>query len=125
MTFTKAIIAAFLGLSLMAQQKPVLACNMKAISSTERVRYNTLMKGIKNAVRQQKELADGYAWELDGRKAAMPDVAEWMSMERRCCPFLTLQLEALGDGADFTVKLLGPEGVKAFLQSEFGTPGTK
>jgi hypothetical protein len=83
------------------------------------------MKGIKNAVRQQKELADGYAWELDGRKAAMPDVAEWMSMERRCCPFLTLQLEALGDGADFTVKLLGPEGVKAFLQSEFGTPGTK
>lgn len=125
MTFTKAIIASFLGLSLMAQQKPVLACNMKAISSTERVRYNTLMKGIKNAVRQQKELADGYAWELDGKKATMPDVAEWMSMERRCCPFLTLQLEALGDGADFTVKLLGPEGVKAFLQSEFGTPGTK
>ena len=125
MTFTKAIIASFLGLSLMAQQKPVLACNMKAISSRERVRYNTLMKGIKNAVRHQRELADGYAWDLDGKKATMPDVAEWMSMERRCCPFLTLQLEALGDGADFTVKLLGAEGVKAFLQSEFGTPGTK
>lgn len=125
MTLTTAILTSFLGLSLMTQQKPVLACNMKAISANERVRYNTLMKGIKNAVRQQKELADGYSWELDGKKTTMPDVAEWMSLERRCCPFLTLQLEALGDGADFKVKLLGPDGVKAFLQSEFGTPGTK
>lgn len=112
-----------LGACLMAQSnKPtlVLACNMKAISSAERSRYGTLTKKIKSAVRHQRELADGYAWELNGNTVGMPEVAEWMTMERRCCPFLTLQIEAVRNGTDYVVKLLGPEGVKAFLVSEFG-----
>ena len=99
---------------------PILACNMKAISSSERPRYDVLTKKIKAAVKRQRELSEGYAWELAGASAAMPEVAEWMAMERRCCPFLTLQLEATGNGPDFVVKLLGPDGVKAFLMSEFG-----
>jgi hypothetical protein len=121
MMLTKAILVSAIGVALMAQaDKPVLACNMKAISATERVRYNALMKKIKSAVREQRELADGYAWGLNGSVATMPEVAEWMAMERRCCPFLTLQLEATGEGKDYVVKLSGPDGVKAFLASEFG-----
>ena len=119
----KAILTSMLGACLMAQSNkptPVLACNMKAISSAERSRYNELTKKIKSAVRHQRELAEGYAWELDGKTASMPEVAEWMTMERRCCPFLTLQLEAVGNGTDYVVKLLGPDGVKAFLVTEFG-----
>lgn len=127
MTWQNATLAALLSVGLMAQTKPnpVLACNMKAISSTERVRYHALTANIKSAVRLQSELREGFSWDLDGKKTTMIEVAEWMSMERRCCPFLTLQIEATGDGSDFKVKLLGPDGVKAFLQSEFGTPGMR
>ena len=65
------------------------------------------MKKIKTSVKRQRELTAGYAWDLDGKIASMPEVAEWITLERRCCPFLTLQLEATGDGPDYSVKLLG------------------
>ena len=121
MTIANAIPVSPSGLALGAQPpQPALACNSAAISTPERARYNGLMRKIKSAVRHQHHLPDGYAWQLDGAVATMPEVAEWMSMERRCCPFLTLQLEAAGGGMDFAVKLTGPDGVKAFLGSEFG-----
>lgn len=106
----------------MAQSNPapVFACNMKAISSTERIRYNVLMKKIKAGVKQQREITDGYAWELDGKALCLPEAAEWVAMERRCCPFLTLQLEATGTGTGYWINLKGPAGVKAFLVEEFG-----
>lgn len=97
----------------------VLACNMKAISSSERSRYDGLLKKLKASVKQQRELRDGYAWELDGKGISLPEAAEWVTMERRCCPFLTLQLEAVGNELNYSVKLTGPEGVKAFLITEF------
>ena len=92
---------------------------MKAISSSERSRYDVLLKKLKASVKQQRELKDGYAWELDGKGISLPEAAEWVTMERRCCPFLTLQLEAVGNDLDYWVKLTGPEGAKAFLVAEF------
>src|SRR5215510_9497733 len=86
---------------------PALACNMKAISSSERPRYDLLLKKLKASVKQQRELADGYAWELDGKGISLPETAEWVTMERRCCPFLTLQLEAIGNDLNYWIKLSG------------------
>ena len=34
-------------------------------------------------------------------------------------PVPTLQLEAIGNGLNYWVKLTGPEGAKAFLVAEF------
>ncbi|OYW09046.1 MAG: hypothetical protein B7X34_07485 [Acidobacteriia bacterium 12-62-4] len=84
------------------------------------MRNGPLTKKIKDAVRRQRELATDSAWELDGTAVSLAGVAEWMSMERRCCLFLTLQVEASGYGPDFASNLIGPEGVKAFLASQFG-----
>jgi hypothetical protein len=43
-------------------------------------------------------------------------------MERLCCPFLTLQIAASGDRADWLLTLTGPEGVKPLIRAEFPTP---
>lgn len=98
---------------------PVFACNLKAISAAERPRYNDLTKRLRNAARNRSELPDGYAFKLDSKTISLPEVAEWISMERLCCPFLTLQLSASGDQADWLLKLTGPAGVKPLLQAEF------
>lgn len=118
---TKTILASLLCVCAMAQSNhpPVLACNMKAIGSAERPRYDVLLKKLKASVKQQRELKDGYAWELDAKGISLPEAAEWVTMERRCCPFLTLQLEAVGNDLNYWVKLTGPEGAKAFLVDEF------
>lgn len=42
-----------------------------------------------------------------------------IGMERRCCPFLTLQLSASGNDAYWLLTLTGPEGVKPLLRAEF------
>lgn len=97
----------------------VFACNLKAISAAERPRYTDLMKRLRSAARDRSELPDGYAFKLDSKKVSLPEVAEWISMERLCCPFLTLQLSASGDQPDWLLKLTGPKGVKPLLEAEF------
>jgi hypothetical protein len=107
----------------LAQQKTpstVLACDLKGINAAERPRYSSLTRQLKAAVLQQRELPDGFAWELDGKKLSFVEAAEWITFERRCCPFLTLQLEAAGNHTSYWVKLQGPAGVKALLAKEFG-----
>jgi hypothetical protein len=96
-----------------------LTCNLKALGSGQRPRYNALMKRLRAAVRNGKTLPAGYAYQLDQQGITLPEVAEWMSMERLCCPFLTFELSATGKSTDWLLTLTGPEGVKPLLQTEF------
>ena len=95
-----------------------LACNLKAISAAERPRYNDLVKRLRVAVQDRNELTDGYAYKLHTKKITLPEVAEWITMERLCCPFLTFQLDVKGSG-DSQLTLRGPAGAKAILREEF------
>jgi hypothetical protein len=125
MTIAQALSAVVLCVSVCAaaqdRNPTVLACNLKAISVADRPRYNNLMKQLRNAIQYRSELSNGYAFKLDGKAISLPDVAEWISMERLCCPFLTLQLSASGNQADWVLNLMGPEGVKQILDAEFPT----
>lgn len=98
-----------------------LACNLKAIAAAERPRYSQLTKQLRATVRDRTELPDGYALRLDGKAIGFKEVAEWISMERLCCPFLMFQLSASGHQSDWLLKLTGPRGVKTLLQEEFPT----
>jgi hypothetical protein len=104
-----------------SQPGPVIACNLRAIAATDRPRYNDLTKRLKSAVRDRHELTDGYVYKLAGNALTIPEVAEWMGMECRCCPFLKLQLSTSGSQSDWLLTLTGPTGVKALLQVEFPT----
>jgi hypothetical protein len=98
---------------------PLIACNLKAIKAAERPHYNNLMKKLRAAVRERNSRNDGYAYTLDSNGISLPEVAEWMSMERLCCPFLDLQLSAAGNQESWVLALTGPEGVKTLLEAEF------
>lgn len=102
-----------------ASTPPVIACNTKAIRAAERPRYNDLMKRLRLAIRERSEGRDGYTFRLDGKIFSLPEFADWITMERLCCPFLMFQLSVSGSQPDWELKLTGPEGVKALLQAEF------
>jgi hypothetical protein len=97
----------------------VFACNLKAISAAERPRYNELVKRVRVAIRGRNEISNGYAFRLDSKTVTLPEAAEWIGMERLCCPFLTFQLSSAGDQADWVLTLTGPEGVKPLITAEF------
>jgi hypothetical protein len=50
---------------------------------------------------------------------SLPELADWISVERLCFPFLTFQLSASGNQSDWDLKLTAPKGVKALLRAEF------
>jgi hypothetical protein len=43
-----------------------------------------------------------------------------LALERLCCPFFAFQLEISKDGAPLWLRITGEEGVKEFMQLEFG-----
>lgn len=108
-----------MGATAQDHEQPVIACNLKAISSAERPRYNDLVKQLRSAVQKRGELATGFMYTVDGRRIGLKDVAEWITMERLCCPFLAFQLSVGSSLDDYTLALTGPEGVKALLTEEF------
>ena len=95
---------------------------MKAISAAERPRYNNLVKRIRRAIRDRSEILDGYAFKMDSKAVTLLEAAEWVSMERLCCPFLTLQLAASSNQADWLLTLTGQTGVRQLIAAEFPAP---
>lgn len=101
------------------ESAPVFTCNPKAIAAEDRPRYHQLVKQIRLAIRERIEIADGYTFKLDSKAITLPATAEWMGMERLCCPFLTLQLSASANQPHWILSLTGPEGIKQLVDSEF------
>jgi hypothetical protein len=100
---------------------PDLACNFHAIGASQWPRYNNLVTRLRSAMRDHRELPDGYIYLLDSTKIALAEVSEWITMERLCCPFLIFQLEETGKDCYLTMR--GPDGAKAVLREEFGAGG--
>lgn len=74
---------------------------------------------MKAAARERRELPDGYAIAFAADPQLFRDLAEWITLERRCCPFLTLGLEWSADDVVW-LRLTGGPGVKEFLATAGG-----
>jgi hypothetical protein len=96
--------------------KPI-ACDMTALSAVQRQRYDALRRLVLDSVEQVTGTTTGFRLRLRS-KAPAADVAEWMALEHKCCPFLTLQL-ALKDDESRWIEIGGSAAIKAFLEEEF------
>jgi hypothetical protein len=94
-------------------------CNAKALNKSERERYNHLTDKLANTRTETRELPDGYAFRLKNELIALPEVAEWISSERKCCPFFGFEIVLERDNGPLWLKLRGADGIKAFIRAEF------
>ena len=93
-----------------------LVCKLDALTPAERARSATLLGELRGAMVERAELGDGWAFRLrDGTSLA--GVAEWIALERRCCPFFRFQLDVDGDAGPVWLRLTGA-GVKEFLAAQ-------
>ena len=97
-------------------------CNLKAFTTVERVRHEQLSKKLREASVEIKELSDGFAFRMQAEAVSLPDLAEWVSGERKCCPFFDFGIDLQGDGGPLWLELKGKDGVKQFIRSEFQLP---
>jgi hypothetical protein len=94
----------------------IFACNITAFTPTQRERHHRLAQ---NLARREglEELSNGYSLRFKYTPGLALELAEFMTLERLCCPFLTLALEL--EGEVLRLNLTGAEGVKPFIVAEF------
>jgi hypothetical protein len=97
-----------------------IACNMAALSDEQRKRILVLLKQIRTSGQELRELPDGYALRLPSESAMVRDVAEYITLERMCCPFFRFEMEVEQEGGPLWLRLTGREGVKEFTKLELG-----
>jgi hypothetical protein len=96
------------------------ACSLTALTAAEREHHKELSKELHEAVKEIRELPNGYGFRLSGERRSLAMLSEWVSLERLCCPFFTFQIEAGSEAQPVWLRMTGREGVKEFMQSEFG-----
>jgi hypothetical protein len=95
-------------------------CNRNALSPGEREKYNQLTDTLASSAEETRELADGYQFRVSS-DYSLSDLSEWMSYERKCCPFFTFEMELGRNNGPVWLRLRGEDGVKTFIRAEFPT----
>ena len=98
-----------------AETVPPIACNMKALTSEQRKYLGQRGKLVISAVASARELSDGYAFHVDPAKATLMDVAQWLDLWRRCCPFYEFRIDYHAADGDVWLSVTGRPGVKEYL----------
>jgi hypothetical protein len=102
----------------LAKESP-LACNVLALDAAERRQVQVLLSRLRASIQEVKELLNGYSFKVSGDAAIIPDVAEYVGIERLCCPFFDFEIVAEKEGGPIWIALTGREGVKQFARTEF------
>jgi hypothetical protein len=107
----------------MATNDPQLpiACVLTAFTPEERARHDVLLRRLGERVLEVRELPDGYAYRLAPEARAIAELAEWIGLERACCPFLRFTIEVEPAGGPAWLRLTGGSGVKEFVAATFET----
>ena len=101
-----------------ALKESPLACDMSAIEPARREQHIATGRELFSAVMDIRELPDGYAFRLYNGPDVLIKTAEFISLERLCCPFLRFVIEVEPEGGAVVLRLTGREGVKAFIREE-------
>jgi hypothetical protein len=92
-----------------------MACDLGALTADERARRVILQGRVASRFGAVRETADGYAARLDADPRLAQEALEWILLERRCCPFLRLELDFEPGAGPVWLRFGGGPGVKAFL----------
>lgn len=97
----------------------VIACNPNAIPADMREQWVETGKQVYAAVQEVQDLPDGFRFRLPGESTMLLKVAEYISNERLCCPFVRFALDVEPNGGPIWLRLTGAEGTKEYMRSIF------
>ena len=101
----------------MLTQSPI-ACDMTAIPPEQRQVHLTTSKDLFSRIKEFRELPDGYEFRFASGPEVIMKLAEFISLEKLCCPFLNFVIQVEAEGGPVWLRLTGREGVKAFIREE-------
>ncbi len=100
----------------MSSVEPVIACNLDALTPSERAWRSELAVNIQAHTAALEEFASGYRIQLPNDPALCEQALELILLERRCCPFLSLELAFEPGEGHVYLQMGGSPAVKQFLR---------
>lgn len=95
-----------------------IACDMTAIPQDQRQLHIDTSKELFSLIQEFRELDDGYEFRLRGTADVLLKLAQFISLEKLCCPFLNFVVEVEQEHGPVWLRLTGRDGVKAFIREE-------
>ncbi len=102
------------------ESEPALACDFTAMNAEQRERYRALRRRLGEDLHEARELEDGYAFRHSSEADVLIALAEYVSLERLCCPFFDFAIEVGHDKGEVWLRMTGPEGAKEILEGAMG-----
>ena len=104
----------------MTEKQSPIACDMTAIAPERRPEHMANIKKLFSLVQTARELPDGYSFNLPNDSEVLLMTAEFIALERLCCPFFDFSIDIEREGGPFWLSLTGRAGVKPFIMAEVG-----
>lgn len=98
-----------------------IACTPGTVPARSKERWLELGKWAYGAVEEIRELPDGYALRLPHDAETLLRAAEYVSLDRLCCKFITWHLRVEPNEGAVWLSIAGPEGTKELSRSAFET----
>ena len=96
-----------------------LACDMTVFTPQERELHIQATQALLQSLQNIHEVENGYEFSFPNETEIITRLAEFISKERLCCPFLDFVLKVPPGNEPITLLLTGPEGTQEFLRAEF------
>jgi hypothetical protein len=94
------------------------ACDLFALNDAEREHHMTMSTALFGAMLEARELANGYAMRLPDAPDTLAKLADFIALDRKCCPFFHFGVDVEPHGGPIWLKITGADGVKVPLQAE-------
>jgi len=97
-----------------------LACQMDSLTESEREIRKRLLSKVVSSLLERKKISNGLLFQIRYTDNVWLAASEFVTLEKRCCPFLNFKLNLISDSSDFTLRIDGQPGTSDFLQEELG-----
>lgn len=95
-----------------------LACDLNAFTPAQRDHHLAHAEALFGAVLELRELPDGYKVRTPAAPDMLAQLADFISHERLCCPFLSFDVEVAAYSGPIWLRITGAEGVKSLVAAE-------
>jgi hypothetical protein len=96
-----------------------LACNMDVFTAAQRESHIQTTLELVQALEAVQEVENGYEFRFPNESELILKIAEFISNERLCCPFLKFSFNVGSENEPVSLSLTGPSGTQEFLRLEF------
>ena len=96
-----------------------LVCNMGVFTPPQREAHIQTTTELIRAVQSVRQVENGYEFTFPNETDIISKLADFISNERLCCPFLKFTLNVFSSREPVSLSLTGPVGTQEFLLAEF------